>query len=534
MTKILNAVAYTRFSSDLQREESIEAQVRAITEYAERNGYALLKTYADRGISGTTDNRPEFQAMIEAVKGGGIDAVIVHKYDRFARNRADSAIYRRELEKRGVKLLSVLENFDDSPESIILQSVIEGYNEYYSKNLRREVMKGLKENALSCRTTGGVPCLGYSVDKNTMKFLINEWEAEAVKLIFKRYLQGEGYPSIINELNEKGYKTKRGASFGKNSLYEILRNEKYTGVYTYNVSASKNAEGKANRHKRKPDEEIIRVEGGIPQIISKDDFEKVQEIMKRRKHDKAKFKAKQEYLLSGLITCGECGSKYAGNARNPSPSNALYISYRCVKKNGKIKCRNPEIKRDLIEATVLKKLADKVFNEEMLTEIILRYNDYAASRNTELISSIKNIKIKLSETERKIENIVNVIVQTGSAALSEKLKELEKDKATLTQSIAKKEKEAAQMSVSKQTLKKAFAKAKQMLESGTLANKKSIVQNYVKNVTMYKDKIVVEFNITNNYTITEEIDRNELKKSAGKYDMPINHLDNNYRQISSH
>lgn len=162
---MLQAVAYTRFSSDMQREESIEAQVRAINEYCDKHGYVLRKIYADRGISGTTDNRPEFQAMIEDVKKGGISAVIVHKYDRFARNRADSAIYRRELEKYGTRLLSVLENFDDTPESIILQSVIEGYNEYYSKNLRREVMKGLKENALSCRHTGGTPCLGYDVDK---------------------------------------------------------------------------------------------------------------------------------------------------------------------------------------------------------------------------------------------------------------------------------------------------------------------------------------------------------------------------------
>ena len=137
MAKILKAVAYARFSSDNQREESIEAQVRAIKEYAERNGYALHKIYADRGISGTTDNRPEFQRMIDAAKNGAFDVVIVHKLDRFARNRADSAIYRQELSKHNIQLISVLENFDDSPESIILQSVIEGYNEYYSKNLRR-------------------------------------------------------------------------------------------------------------------------------------------------------------------------------------------------------------------------------------------------------------------------------------------------------------------------------------------------------------------------------------------------------------
>ena len=124
MAEALRAVAYARFSSDLQREESIDAQVRAISQYAEQNGYALQKIYADRGISGTTDNREQFQAMISDAKYNYFDVIIVHKLDRFARNRADSAIYRKELEKYDVRLISVLENFDDSPESIILQSVI--------------------------------------------------------------------------------------------------------------------------------------------------------------------------------------------------------------------------------------------------------------------------------------------------------------------------------------------------------------------------------------------------------------------------
>lgn len=198
MAEIKKAVAYTRFSSDLQREESIDAQVRAIRQFAEQNGYALQKVYADRGISGTTDNRPQFQQMIDDAKAEKFDAVIVHKLDRFSRNRADSAIYRQVLSKHGIKLISVLENFNDSPESIMLQSVIEGYNEYYSKNLRREVMKGLKENALSCRHTGGTPCLGYDVDKTTMKLVINEYEAGAVRLIFQMYLEGNGYTAIID------------------------------------------------------------------------------------------------------------------------------------------------------------------------------------------------------------------------------------------------------------------------------------------------------------------------------------------------
>lgn len=179
------AVAYARFSSDLQREESMEAQTRAIQKYCDANGFVLLTVFADRGISGTSDKRPEFQKMISTATKGDVDAVIVRKLDRFARNRYDSAFYKNILKKNNVKLISVLENLQDSPESVIPESVIEGMNEYYSLNLSREVRKGLQENALECKVTGGPPALGYSVDRNTQKYIINELEQSKEKLLFE-------------------------------------------------------------------------------------------------------------------------------------------------------------------------------------------------------------------------------------------------------------------------------------------------------------------------------------------------------------
>lgn len=505
MAEKKRAAAYTRFSSDMQREESIEAQLRAIEEFAEKQGFELIATYADRGISGTTDNRPQFQRMIEDSKHGDFDIVLVHKLDRFARNRADSAIYRRELAKNHVKLLSVLENFDDTPEGIILQSVIEGYNEYYSKNLRREVMKGLKENALSCRHTGGTPCLGYDVDRGSMKLIINEFEAEAVRLIFKMYIDGEGYTAIIDELNRRGFKTKRGVDFGKNSLYEILRNEKYTGVYVYNKAASKDANGKYNRHKSKADEDVIRIDGGVPQIISKEDFELVQKKMAERRRKTASFKARQDYLLSGRIVCGECGSTYAGMSRKANDTHPQYISYRCTKKNGAVSCKNPEIPRDMIECAVLKTLADSVFDEAVLPKLLSKYNSYAASKNTSLQAEINGLNDRIKEVDKGIENIVNVVMNTGSAALSAKLSELEKERETLRKALRKAEQQKKNTGINKRQLKSAFRVAKQMLQDGTLANKKAIINQYVNRVVIFRDRIEVEYNISPTYAVKEDI-----------------------------
>ncbi len=315
------AAIYARFSSDNQRDESIDAQIRACEDYAKRNHYDIVKVYADRAKSATSDKRPEFQKMIQDSSFGLFEVVIVHKLDRFSRDKYDSATYKRKLKQNGVKLVSVTENLDGSPESVILESLLEGMAEYYSKNLAREVMKGMKENAYQCKHTGGLPPLGYDVDPVTKQYVINETEAAPVKMIFSMYLDGYGYNKIIDALNAKGYKTKLGKPFGKNSIHDILRNEKYSGVYVFNKTASKNAFGKRNGHAVKDDEDVIRVPGGMPALISADDYQNVVEKMKANKRAPAAYKAKESYLLSGLIICGEClenhGQEFAmmGNSR---------------------------------------------------------------------------------------------------------------------------------------------------------------------------------------------------------------------------
>ncbi len=254
-------------------DESIDAQLRAINEYADKNNIKIVNQFIDRAKSATSDKRPEFQNMIKFCEADttGIAMVIVHKLDRFSRDKYDSAMYKQKLKVKGIRVVSVLENLDNSPESLILESVIEGMAQYYSANLAREVAKGQKENALRCLHNGGDAPLGYDVayDKT---YIVNQEESQAIKIIFDMYVKGYSYSNIIDELNELGYKTKRGNKFGKNSLHGILSNEKYTGVYVFNKTQRKGVNGKRNGHKQKSEEEIIKVEGGMPQIIDKETF----------------------------------------------------------------------------------------------------------------------------------------------------------------------------------------------------------------------------------------------------------------------
>lgn len=210
------AVIYARFSTDMQREESIEAQVRACKYYANQYGYTITKVYADRGKSGTTtQKRTEFLRMMDEVAQGGCDAVLVHKLNRFSRKAIDVLEYRNRLLDQNIELISATERLEDTPEGKLMLMIIADMNEFYSDNLAGEVMKGLKENAYQCSHTGGTPALGYDVDPDTRKLVINEVETPIVRMIFSMTLQGYGYGKIIDTLNNKGFKTKTGKPFGK-------------------------------------------------------------------------------------------------------------------------------------------------------------------------------------------------------------------------------------------------------------------------------------------------------------------------------
>ncbi len=332
----------------MQREESLSAQLRAMKKFCADNNWTIVKIYTDQAYSATTDKRPQFQQMISDSYNKEFDIVLVHKLDRFARNRYDSSLYRHKLRKNGVRLCSVLERLDNSPESILLEGLLESINEFYSANLARESLKGMKENAHKCLFNGGCPGLGYDIDEN-QRFVINEKEAKAVLIIYTMYLCGYKYQDIADTLNAKGYKTKIGNLFGRNSFYDILKNERYTGVYIFNRAEAKGYDHKRNNHRSKPPEEIIRIEGGVPAIISKEMWEEVQKY--RTQNNTNQRNAKNMYLLSELVKCGCCNKVMYGSLRIRRNKSSFH-TYTC--KTRKSECSNlKEIDRDSLESYVI-------------------------------------------------------------------------------------------------------------------------------------------------------------------------------------
>lgn len=522
---MLRVASYVRYSSENQRMESIESQLRASEEYCNRHQYQIVRTYSDRAKSATTDKRPEFQKMIKDSEQGLFDIVLVHKLDRFARNKYDSALYKKKLKNNGVRVVSVTENLDDSPESIILESVIEGMAEYYSKNLAREVMKGLKENAYQCKHNGGIPPLGYDVNEEK-KYVINEKEAEAVKLIFQMYLDDYTSGDMIRKLNSYGFRTKKETEWTKNSLTSIVRNEKYKGIYIYNRTITKDNQGHRNNHKNKNKKDMVRIEGSIPQIIDNETFDKVQEKLKDRKRTSPSA-SKTSYLLAGLVKCS-CGSAMHGNRRRAKRKTSSgitnkpeYVSYRCGcrKTKSSIVCNNSEIRKEYLEEYILHELETHIFNDNSIKILTNKVNEYIKENDTHLICLQNTLEKELLEVNEKIKNIINAVsMGFASIELKNELDKLNSKKHEIEVSIRNVGIEKSNDStITKDEVTFQLQHLKTFVIERNYPEIKTFIKSFVKEIVVNREGIEVTFNplfifsaYLSDFQIFSSIKRNDL------------------------
>ncbi len=488
-----NAVIYARYSSDNQRDESIDAQVRAIHKYAHSKGMLVVDLYTDEAKSATTDDRPGFQKLMRDAEDGRFSIVLVHKLDRFARNRYDSAFYKRHLRRNGVKVCSVLENLDDSPESIILESLLEGMAEYYSKNLAREVMKGLSETAYQCKHTGGMAPLGFDVAPDKT-YVINEREAEAVRLIFSMYASGHGYSSILDALNGAGYRTKLGRKFGKNSLHDIMKNEKYSGVFVFNKTERK-IDGKRNGHKYKPADEVIRIPDGCPRIVPDETFRAVQNKLTDNARNGGRFSSKVLYLLSGIIYCGNCGGTMYGNRAFNGRNKTEYITYRCTTRKQKRDCKAKPINRDFIETIVIDGLHDTFFSDEIIGSMATLIHEAIEVQFSELPEAIKTRETELRQVENKIYNIVQSIAGgMFHESMKAEMDHLEERKREINDFITKAKIDFSRNHYTRDEVLH-YLERFQNLKEFAKVDQRAVIQQFVHRVTVFEEEVVIDFKI---------------------------------------
>lgn len=402
------ALAYARYSSDTQREESIEAQLSAIREYAAHHDIIIEKEYIDRGISGRgAEDRQAFLDMVSDARKGDVSLVLVHKSNRFARNREDSAIYKHKLKKWGVQVKAVAQDYGEGSHVVLMEAIMEGLDEFYSLELAAETMKGLMVNAGKCLYNGGHVLYGYRVKDR--KYEIDPREAAVVRDIFTKVAGGWSYIEILRYLDEKGIKTRKGIPFGKNSLHDILRNERYTGIYIFNEKPSRHpVTGQRSSRYKNSEDKIVKIPGGMPQIVPREIWEKVQERMDTRKV--ASTARKRRYLLTGFIKCGVCGSSYIGSTSVNTSGEWSY--YRCSKKTNSKTCHNKNISAR-IENEVIEQISamlNSVDCERLAAGLSERYSEQQGRQDDEK----KGVEAELSETIKKTDRLIE-FVEEGKA-----------------------------------------------------------------------------------------------------------------------
>lgn len=461
----MKGVIYARYSSDNQREESIEGQLRECKEYAERQGITILSTYIDRALSAKTDHRPEFQRMIKDSAKGLFDVVLVWKLDRFARNRYDSAHYKAVLRKNSVKVVSAKEAIAEDSTGILLESLLEGYAEFYSAELSEKVIRGLTDNALKSKYNGGGLPVGYAIDQNQF-YRLDPITAPVVLESFTLYANGSTIKEVTEILNQKGIRTNRGQPMSINSVTRMLKNRRYIGEYQY-------------RDVINPD--------GVPAIIPIELFEKVQERMQKNKKAPARFKAEDAYLLTTKLYCGKCGAYMTGES-GTSKTMKVHHYYKCFHTRKSRTCDKKNVKKDWIESLVIAETMKMVFDDGLM-EYLAGMMEDVLKRESTILPALKQ---QMAETEKAIGNMLNAI-QAGifNASTKKRLDELEETKGQLDISIL--QEEMHRPTLSKKEILFWLYKFRE-LDITKQEHQQRLIDTFINAIYLYDDKIVLTFN----------------------------------------
>lgn len=462
-------VIYARFSSHNQTEQSIEGQLRICYDYAKREGIQVVGEYIDRAISGRSDDRPDFQRMIKDAKKQAFQYVLVYKLDRFARNRYDSAIYKVELKKHGVKVISAMENIGDNPESIILEAVLEASAEYYSIDLSQKVKRGRYESAKKGKWAGGHLPPGLIAEDGYIK--LNEDYAPYIRQAFSDYADGEQKTTILEYLNSHGVRGSMGRPISQSTLLKMLHNEKYAGIL---------------------DQSGVRLENGCPALVDPETWDRVQNRLKSNKRQGATYKADVRYLLTGKLFCGHCGEKMVG-VSGTAKSGTIYYYYSCQGRRHKT-CKKKNEKKDFIEWYVCEQTVQFVLQPDRIKQIakavVAEYTNEFGDKE------IKALENRIASLDRDMREAVEMALHVPSAAkqaLYDKMEQIGSEKESLEVDLSKL-RVANQITFTEKDIEswlKTFCNGDLM----DLDFRQKMIDTFINSIYLFDDKVIIYYNV---------------------------------------
>lgn len=488
----MNGVIYARFSSGPnQTHKSIEGQIRDCTAYADKKGIRIIDTYIDEAISGKDfENRVAFQKMMRDAQKKVFDCVIVWKIDRLGRNREELAMSKARLKRYGVHVHYAMEHIPEGPEGIILESLMEGLAEYYSAELAQKVARGMRDTILSRKTINGKPFFGYLVKDR--KYVPDPERAQYAKEIFERYANGESAKRICDDFKRRGIKTVDGKYLQYHSLYKILRNTKYTGLYVY---------------------KDIEIPDFHERLISDELFQEVSDMLEQnaKKHRRRCRTENVEYILTGKLYCGKC--KCAISSENGTGRHGeSHYYYKCSgRKNRRNGCKLPGFRKDDLEALIIQITQKDVLTDEVIDYLVERVMELQADEAEEL--AVKSMNLALKDIIRKIGNIMNAI-EAGiiTPTTKDRLQELEAEKERLTIEIAKAKTRRETFTADQVRF---YLESFRCGESDNPDFAKNIIQIFVNSIFVYDEYLVMFYNFTS------EGNKRELSEYAELADVAV-------------
>ena len=476
------AAIYARYSCENQTEQSIEGQLRVCQEYAASQGILIVDTYIDRAMSGTNDNRAAFQQMLSDSDKKEFQYVIVYKLDRFARNKLESVINKQKLRDNGVLLLSAMEQITDTPEGRMMETILEGFNQYFSEELTQKVNRGLRESWLKGNATGGRDVFGYDVvDK---KYVPNPIEAPLVVEMFTLCAQGYTANAIEKRFNECGYRNRNGQPIKVSLIYHLLRKEKYTGVV---------------------ERQGVKYDNIFPRLISDELWKKVCAVHNENRRSPSRKKEIFDYILSGKLICGDCKRNMVGIS-GTSKTGDIHYYYSCLSRTRrKMKCAKKPIQKQFIEDLVIDTTAKVVASEQNIDFIAKKICDVheKACRDS---TKLKMLEQKRLEAVKAQNNIVKAIEQgIFNSATKSRLNELE---TLITQYDfdiqQEKDKQFSFLTVEQiKDYMREFVNA----DTTDVAICKLLVNAFVREVILYDNEVTIIYNFIDNNiptTVTKE------------------------------
>ena len=492
---LIPAALYARVSSERQDVDlSVAAQLRALRDYAQRNGYLVAREYVDEAESGRIADRPQFSRMLdEASKPEApFKEILVWKFSRFTRKREHAVAFKSMLRRRGVRVVSITEQADDTPTGKLLEAIIESVDEFYSENLAQEVTRGMREAASRGFWMTTYAPYGYKRVyvqdgvKKRPKLELDPPADAVVRRIFDMVLHGKSILDVTKTLNAEGIPTTNGKKWLKTTIHTMLDNEAYTGTLVWGAKARDGAPP-------------VRVEDAHPAIVSKRDFQRARKLLASRAPKKMNpRRASSPYLLSGLVKCETCGK--AMTAAEAKSGRYTYYICHSLLKQGKGTCETPRLNAKSFEKLIVNEIRENVLTESNIRDLVKLLDEEMDGVAREQRERLETIEEELEDVKKRLGRIWQVIETTDieMADASERIREHRERKEKLE--IAAEGARALlsdrrQFLDSAETIATFAAEMSEFLKTSELTETKAFVRSFVKEIVVKAGRAAIVYSI---------------------------------------